>query len=162
MLEREMSAYRIVDNVIVQITDEAELREIETAIDLAKKTKLSGASEHLRSALEKLSDRKNPDFRNSIKESISAVESLAMLISGNPKAELGEALKAIEDKVGLHPALKRGFSSLYGYTSDEGGIRHALIETSNTEFEDAKYVLVACSAFVNYLTVKAIKAGIKL
>jgi hypothetical protein len=29
-------------------------------------------------------------------------------------------------------------------------------------FEDAKYMLVACSAFVNYLIVKADKAGIVL
>ena len=28
----------------------------------------------------------------------------------------------------LHPALKRAFSNLYGFTSDEQGIRHALID----------------------------------
>jgi len=162
MLEQEMSAYRIIDNVIIQITDEAEVREIESAIENSKSTNLSGVTEHLRSALEKLADRKNPDFRNSIKESISAVESIAKIISENPKAELGEALKAIEDKVGLHPALKKGFLSIYGYTSDEGGIRHALTESSNSELEDAKYMLVACAAFVNYLKVKSLKAGIKL
>lgn len=39
-----------------------------------------------------------------------------------------------------------------GYTSDEGGIRHAegLFE-SNVTFEEAKYMLVSCCAFVNYL-----------
>jgi hypothetical protein len=163
ILAHEMSAYRIVDGLIIQVTDETELREIEAAIEASNTTKLSGVSEHLHSALAKLADRKNPDFRNSIKESISAVESIAKLIAGNPKAQLGEALKAIEDKVGLHPALKKGFSAIYGYTSDQEGIRHALIDNStSSKFEDAKYMLVACAAFVNYLKVKAIKAGIKM
>ncbi len=162
LLVREMSAYRIVDNVIIQITDEAEIKEIESAIENSKSTKLSIVSEHFKNALEKLADRKNPDFRNSIKESISAVESISKLISGDPKAELGQSLKIIEDRVGLHPALKKGFLSIYGYTSDQGGIRHALVEGDISHFEDAKYMLVACAAFVNYLKAKAIKAGLKL
>ena len=157
-LEKEMSAYRIIDKRIVQITDESEIREIETAIEDTKKTKMSPISEHLQSALEKLADRKNPDFRNSIKESISAVEAIANIISGKQGASLGDALKIIEQKIGLHPALKKGFSAIYGYTSDEGGIRHALTEENNIPFEDAKYMLVSCAAFINYLKVKAAKA----
>ena len=52
----------------------------------------------------------------------------------------------------IHPAMENAFTSLYGYTSDEGGIRHAegLFE-SNVTFEEAKYMLVSCCAFVNYL-----------
>jgi hypothetical protein len=121
---------------------------------------LKGVHKHLESALEKLSDRKNPDYRNSIKESISAVESLCIIISKNPKASLGQALKAIEDKVGLHQALKQGFEKIYGYTSNEGGIRHAMIDESTCDFDDAKYMLVSCSAFINYLIMKASKAGL--
>jgi hypothetical protein len=161
MLERELSGYRFVDKIITEITDENELKEIEDAIKFSKKQKLSGVHSHLKSALSKLSDRKKPDYRNSIKESISAVESISQIISQNPKAELGQALKIIEQSVGLHGALKKGFMSIYGYTSDEGGIRHAMLEESKADFEDAKYMLVSCSAFVNYLIMKASKAGIK-
>ena len=41
---------------------------------------------------------------------------------------------------------------LYGYASDKGGIRHAegLFE-SDVTFEEAKFMLVSCSAFINYL-----------
>jgi hypothetical protein len=46
-------------------------------------------------------------------------------------------------------------SALYGYTSDSSGIRHALQDEPNLDFVDAKFMLVACSAFVNYLTDKA-------
>jgi len=70
-------------------------------------------------------------------------------------------LKKLEDKgIELHPALKSSFSSLYGYTNDADGIRHALLEESTLDFDDAKFMLVSCSAFVNYLAAKANKAGL--
>ena len=65
---------------------------------------------------------------------------------------MGELLKHVEQKAPLHPALKDAFSRLYGYTSDEGGIRHALMDDSRAvTFEEAKFMLVACSAFINYV-----------
>ena len=59
----------------------------------------------------------------------------------------------------IHPAMENAFSSLYGYTSDENGIRHGGIDFSNAPAEDAKYMLVSCSAFVNYLIEKWSKAS---
>ncbi|MEM9118458.1 MAG: hypothetical protein AAGD09_11315 [Cyanobacteria bacterium P01_F01_bin.56] len=44
-------------------------------------------------------------------------------ITGSDKATLGAALKILETE--LYPALTKAFSSLYGHTSDTGGIRHA-------------------------------------
>jgi len=161
VMERELSAYRFVSDEIVEITDKNEIRAIQEAIVDSAQSNLSGVRAHLVSALTKLSDRKQPDYRNSIKESISAVESMCQMISGDPKAELGKAMKIIENQVGLHPALKKGFSSIYGYTSDEGGIRHAMLQEQDCSFEDAKYMLVSCSSFINYLIVKSSKAGIE-
>lgn len=160
VLEREMSGYRFIDGVLSKITDKNELNEIENAIKSARKSKYEGTFIHLRSSVIKLSDRKNPDYRNSIKESISAVESCVKQISKDPNAKLTTALNLIQEKVGLHAALKKGFSALYGYTSDEDGIRHAMLELKVCEFEDAKYMLASCSSFINYLIVKAGKAGI--
>ena len=82
------------------------------------------------------------------------------MISGNEKDSLGAALDRIKGKIKIHPALERGFKQLYGYTSDSDGIRHALMEEHNCDFEDAKYMLVSSSAFINYLIIKANKAGI--
>ena len=110
----------------------------------------------------KLSDRLTPDYRNSIKESISALESIAKVISKNPKDSLGAALDKIKGKLKIHPALERGFKQIYGYTSDTDGIRHALTEETTCDFADAKFMLVSCSAFINYLVIKANKAGISL
>lgn len=68
----------------------------------------------------------------------------------------------MENKINIHKALKSGFTAIYGYTSDENGIRHAILDEPNVDFEDAKYMLVSCSAFINYLIVKSKKSGIKL
>lgn len=108
------------------------------------------------------SDKKSPDYRNSIRESISAVEAVCALITKDKNATLGQCLKVIEDQVGLHQALKRSFSSLYGYASSADGIRHALLKEPELSSEDAKFMLVACSAFINYLASKASKAGLKI
>jgi len=153
--EKEMSAYRFVDGVISRITEQQEIDEIEQAIDKA----LGPVCAHIRRALELLSSRDAPDYRNSIKESICAVESLTAISVGAEKGTLGQLIKQLEEKIGLHPALKAAFSSLYGYTSDEGGIRHALLEAETIRFEDAKFFLVVCSAFINFVQAKLPGAG---
>lgn len=149
VLERENSAYRIIENKIILITSEQEIQSIEEALESTNP--YSGVQQHLNQALKLLSDRQSPDYRNSIKESISAVESICKIVTQNEKASLGQALKLIEDKYGLHEALKKSLSQLYGYTSDGDGIRHAMLEESNLSYIDAKFMLVACTNFINYL-----------
>ena len=114
-------------------------------------TRFAPVNAHLERALGLLADRKTPDYRNSIKESISAVEAMARVVSQNPKATLGEALKVLEKRGHLHPALKDGFSKLYGYTNDDDGIRHAMLEEPHLDQSDAKYFLLTCTSFINYL-----------
>jgi len=151
VLESELSGYRFVNGQVTDITDK---QEIEMLDDALTDEDFPNVKAHLQRALELLSDRKNPDYRNSIKESISAVESIAKEIAQKPKAELGEALKEIEKKGELHGALKKGFLSLYGYTSDANGIRHSLMEESNLTANDAKFFLLVCTSFINYLKTK--------
>ncbi len=151
-LKRELSAYRIVNYTITEITSNEEIASIEESLQIEDRFK--PVKEHLRRALELFSDRKNPDYRNSIKESISAIESISSIITGNPKSTLGQALKEIEKSNELHPALKSAFSNLYGYTSDADGIRHKLLDEDAIKQEDAKFMLVSCSAFINYLIQK--------
>ncbi|MBO0937857.1 hypothetical protein J2I47_14965 [Fibrella sp. HMF5335] len=153
-LKEHLSAYRFVGGMIIEITSEEEIASIEDTLKDTDTASLKPIYIHLRRALELFADRDNPDYRNSIKESVSSVESLSKVITQDPKATLGQALNEIEKKHELHPALKKSFSSLYGYTSDTDGIRHALLEESTLKQEDAKFMLVACSAFVNYLLVK--------
>ena len=155
LLEKEMSAYRFLGGSITKITDKEEISGVDQAITSSSKL----VSAHLKRSLELLSDRSNPDYRNSIKESISAVESLVASTLNGDKGTLGKLLKRLESELHLHPALKSAFSSLYGYTSDEGGIRHALMEAGSNDFHDAKFVLVVCSSFVNFVNGKLNSGG---
>lgn len=147
-LESELAGYRFVNGYVTDITTQEEAKTIEEA---TRDPDLAGVSAHIDRALSLYSDRSNPDFRNSIKESISAVEAIARVASGRDKATLADALKTIEKDGRLHTSLKGGFLKLYGYTSDEQGIRHAMLYEPNLTAADARYFLISCSAFVNYL-----------
>ena len=83
-LEREMSGYRFVGDLITSITDQVEIDEIESAMA----GKEQAVSSQLKRSLELLSDRADPDYRNSIKESISAVEGQVMSTLGAEKGTL--------------------------------------------------------------------------
>lgn len=149
VLERENSAYRFVSDKLIQITSKNEVEEIERAI--ANSDQYAAVRTHIQTSLGFLTDKLNPDYRNSIKESISAVESLAKKLVGDDKATLGQALKVLEKHHNLHPSLKTAFSALYGYTNDAGGIRHSLMENeSELTSADARFMLICCSAFVNF------------
>ncbi len=151
---KELSAYRFIGETIAEITAIEEIESIEQAVEKSS----THTQKHLNTALIHLSNRSQPDYRNSIKESISAIEAFCKEISGDSNATLGKALTQ-SGKIGLHPALKEAFSNLYGYTSNAEGIRHALRDEDKLDFEDAKFMLVASTAFINYLIVKSSKAN---
>lgn len=155
-LEQEMSGYRFAGTKITPITNEEELGEIDQALQ----SKISPARQHIKKALDYLSDRKSPDYRNSIKEAISAVEAVCKVIANNESADLNKALSQFQGNEAFHGAFSEAIKKMYAYTSDEDGIRHSLFDEPNIGFEDAKFMLVACSAFVNYLVAKAEKAGL--
>jgi hypothetical protein len=148
VLEREKSGYRFIAGDLAPITNEVEMQELEQAARYGDR--FAAVSEHVKTALGLYSRKPDPDYRNSIKESISAVESAVRIISCNNNATLGDALKVIDAAKPMHAAFKQALLKLYGYTSDEGGIRHSLLEVPNVDESDARFMLVACSAFVNY------------
>lgn len=148
ILERELAGYRFISGFVSQITDKQEMEMLDDAL---RDSEFVSVNNHLASALQHLSRRENPDYRNSIKESVSAVECMARIVAQNPKATLPDALKVLEKSNRLHPALKDGFSKLYGYTSDADGIRHAMLDEPNLTVADAKFFLLSCTSFVNYL-----------
>lgn len=100
ILEDEVSAYRIVDKQVIPITNESEL----TTITEAKRSPYKSVNVHIGKALDLYADRKNPDYKNSIKELTSAVESICCIITGmtGAQATLGTALKKLEDKWSAH------------------------------------------------------------
>lgn len=147
--EKEFVGYRFIDGIITPIIDELEIEELETALS----TPYSEVNGFLKNSLRSLSNRDAPDYEHSIKESITAVERICSIIVDDPTATLGRTLKKLEDAgLAIHPSLKSAFNKLYGYTTDAAGIRHAgQLGGPESTFEEAKFMLVTCCAFVNYL-----------
>ncbi|MGQ0446262.1 MAG: hypothetical protein ACT4O2_14345, partial [Beijerinckiaceae bacterium] len=100
------------------------------------------------------------NYTSSIRESIHAVESVARTLA--PSGKLSEALAKLEKSAVIHGGLKKGFSSIYGYTSDEQGIRHPLLDDSQAKVDeaDALFMIGACAAFVSYMIHKVRLAGL--
>jgi hypothetical protein len=97
---------------------------------------------------------------DSVRESVHAVESVVRLLESD--GDFGKALAKLESKIAIHGALKRGFGNIYGFTSDEKGIRHPLLDETEAKVDeaDALFMLGACAAFVSYLINKARGAGL--
>ena len=149
-------AYRFVDKEIVEITSKEEIVSIEQAI----KGSENNVKLHLQTALGLLAKKPSGDYRNSIKESISAVEAVCRELTG--KSTLGDALNELEKTgVVIPKVMKLGFDKLYGYTNNkETGIRHALMDNDGSYIpssDEAVFMLVSCSAFINYLYAKKAK-----
>lgn len=143
-------AYRIVDKEIVEITSDEEIVTIEDALANSTVT----VRRHLNEALRLMSQRPLSDSRNSIKESISAVEAFCREKTG--ESTLGKALSKLENNgIKIPKMLKEAFDKLYAYTNQKDtGIRHALMDDDGTyvpSSDEAMFMLVSCSAFINYL-----------
>lgn len=150
--EREFIGYRFIEGLISPISDENEVVAIEEALN----TGHVQIREHFAKANRYLSDREKPDYANSIKESISSVEAICKIIlkDNSKEATLGKMLNKLkEEGIEIHESLMVAFKKLYEYASDAKGIRHAgNLDGPSASFEEAKFMLVSCAAFVNYLS----------
>jgi hypothetical protein len=149
-LKKMGSPYQFADVLLVQITNELELTEVGQALHHPK----APVQEHMKQAVQLFSDRENPDYRNAVKEAILAVGTICR--DQTNEKDLRKALdKMINKGVVINNQLKEAFQKLYDYTNGPDGIRHELLENAQTVgFEEAKFMIVACSAFVNYITAK--------
>lgn len=149
VLEQEMSAYRFLEDYITPIIDEVEIKEIEEVF----KSKYDSVKVHLAKALEHLSDRESPDYQNSIKESISAVESIVNIVINRKNVALNKGLNSLPFEFDNN--FRQGMIKIYSWTSSADGIRHAVDDGEIlSAFDEAKYMLVSCSAFINYIISK--------
>ena len=135
---------------IFPATTAEEGNELRRNLAELRSTGLDGCLSHLRKAPKCIIEG---DWAGSIRESIHAVESMARQIDPEASKTLGPALASLEKRSTLHPALKRAFNNLYGYTSDEQGVRHALLDNAqaNVTIDEAVFMLGACASFASYL-----------
>lgn len=96
VLEEEKSGYRIIHGKFAAITSDEEINSVQETIS----NPFGAVSIHIKEALELYSDREKPDYENSIKESISAVESMCCVITGKSGAQatLGKNAKSFNEQ----------------------------------------------------------------
>ena len=143
---------------IIPAVTEAEGNSIVESLQVLRRGGLGASASHLRNAAECIN---NNDWAGSTRESIHAVESVARQLAPESPDSLRGALASLEKGQTLHPALKEAFNKLYGYTSDEQGIRHALLDRSTAEvdMDEAVFMLGACASFASYLWRKHATVG---
>ena len=149
VFEEARAAYRVVEATIFPIATAEEGEAISRAFVAVSSVEFAGARSHLKEAGARLT---SGDFAGSARESIHAVEAVARIIAPGSNT-LAPALKTLSAAGHIHPALSSGFEKIYGYTNDEKGIRHPLLESAGAKVDeaDAVYMLGTCAAFVSYL-----------
>ena len=135
---------------IIPAVTEAEGKAITTSMSELSKAGLVGSESHLRKSAECINRR---EWADSIRESIHAVESVARQIAPDKSHTLAQSLKSLDSDGSLHPALIEACKKLYGYTSDEHGIRHALLDRKDSKAgrDEAVFMFGACASFASYL-----------
>lgn len=148
LLEEEFVGYKFIDGQICKITSQTEINSIMESLS----TPYDKVNEHVKNAIKLLKENGAHDYKNSIKESVLALECLLNIVLNTKGLELGKALNEYSKKIDIHPALKESLSKLYGFTSDSSGIRHDTNKKDNNErFDEAKLILVNTSGFINYI-----------
>ena len=139
---------------IVSATSEEMKKATVKALANINQSELGGAKHHLRESAQALNAK---NFAGSIRESIHAVESAARQIDPGNSKSMRDALQSLTQRnMSIHPALKSAFNMLYGYTSDEQGIRHPMIDVDPDKIgsDEAIFMYAACVSFVDYLIAK--------
>lgn len=153
--DKPFSPYRLSEEAktIFPAIGENETKALKRDLELAFSSPFAGSKTHLQSALNALGEG---DYRSVVRDSIHAVESAVKDFTGDTGATLSKAVKALVGEKGVHKALADAFDKLYAYTSDEKGIRHALVFGDNEKvgLDEAAFFLSACTAFVGFLSRK--------
>jgi hypothetical protein len=161
-LKEHNSAYRFNEGVFAPLTSKLEIAEVSKSANPSHEL-FAMVGLHIKKALRHLSAKPVPDYENSMKESISAVESLCTTLSlkafGSAQPTLTPALQKVAKELFIHEKLESAYIDIFHYTSNHAGIRHGNKDGSHAEEGDARFMLVTCSAFCNFLIDRTIKRG---
>lgn len=155
IFKKSYVGYRLLEgNTVIPYVNDDELSGLSKNIRMIEETDKDYLKFHLRSSA---------DFMNkglwssSVRESISAVESV--IKAEYPGREFSEAMTQFQRETGIHGALKKAMIQMYGYASDEQGIRHALFDKDapNVDSSDAVYMYSVCISFISYVIRKKTK-----
>ncbi len=131
LLQEESVGWKLRRGELVRITSPQTDESIEEALSLLGDSRFAGPSTQFQKAIQFLSTRPSPDLENTVKEAVGAVEATARILTGNPNASLGEAVKLLVEKEIIQKPLNKVFDAMYGFGSQAPGVRHGMHEESN-------------------------------
>ena len=150
-LEFTRAAYRVVDGALIQYSSDEEIEQAQKAFDAIAASGCTSAREHMEAAASELTAG---NWRGSAHESVSAVEAAARKAVGNKKLDLAACIKQLRGKGRLaHGTIGEMVLKLYGYASDEAGVRHSLTDDSESKVGEAEAMMVfgVSASLVTYL-----------
>jgi hypothetical protein len=158
LLAEQGCAYRFISEQLAPLTNALEMAEV----TLTAESAIGPVADHIRAALALLPPNPDHSARNSIKESISAVEAALKHLTGDATATLGEGLKLFAKKYQLDQSIYRAIEQIYAFTNSPSGMRHAKTkEAPDVTIDQARLMVVVCSALSNHLIALASSAPVQ-
>lgn len=116
--------------------------------------RLGGARRHYDKALQFFRSPSKPDYENSVKEAVCAIEAAGKALFPQAKAAtLGDLAKWFSSTkdVAIPKALVNTITGIYGYRSGGDGVGHGGASGGSATAEVAEYVLAVCASQIIYL-----------
>lgn len=92
-----------------------------------------------------------PDWPNAAKEAVSALESVAKIVTSQPNDTLGDAIKTLRAAGRLPSPLDKTFEGIWGFASSTPGIRHGGTTPPDIPESQAAFIVNSAAAAILYL-----------
>lgn len=150
VLENNLAGYRYSEGLITPITSPAQIASIEQTFETLTTPHFTPVHEHLKKALEFYSNRQKPDYANSVREAVTALESLVKLMAKTDMVDMGKVKQLLN--LENDPKLASSIVSLWGYASEKPGVRHAATDNQKPPTaSEALLVLSTSASLISYL-----------
>ena len=92
-----------------------------------------------------------PDWPNAAKEAVTALESVAKIITGQPTGTLGDAIKTLRNNGDLPSPLDKTFEGIWGFATSTPGVRHGGTSPPEISESQANFIVNSAAAGILYL-----------
>lgn len=154
LLSEENLGYRFQDGVFLRPGRIQTQHNTNRAVAVLSNETLSKAREHFTKAQRYFSSRQEPDFQNSVKEAVCALESAITACSGiNVSNNFTRDIKELSGTdVGKVPQpLVAAMSSVYAYRGAASGVSHGNADGLRIDRNEAELILSVVAAFITYI-----------
>lgn len=114
--------------------------------------RLAAARDHYNKALKFFRDRTKPDFQNSVKDAVCAVEAAGKALFPDSNAKtLGDLAKDLGKKNQMPQAILKALEGIYSYRNSDDGVSHGGANGGAATEAVTEYVLSACASQIIFL-----------